>query len=165
MESELEFKIKIAESNLQQELNWIGRHDTRIAFVTGTIIAMLGVLANASTHIMFWNEYLYFFFGLSALFLFSSLISIYFSQFPKIGSRNSSLIFFGTVALLKFDEYKKKFREMSREEYFDDLLSQIHINAEILNKKFVFLKSSLILLAVAIIPWLVGIYLSGVYLK
>jgi general stress protein CsbA len=165
MISSTEDKIEQAESNLQRNLDWVGKHDTRIAFVAGISIAMLGVLANASASIDFWRWYTYLAFILSAVLLFASLVLIYFSQYPKTKSNNSSLVFFGTVATLKCDEFKKKFKEISKEDYLDDILCQIHINAEILSKKFAHLKSSLILLAISIIPWLIAIYLSKLYIK
>ncbi len=165
MQINFENTIEQAESSLRRELDWIGRHDTRSAFAAGLAIAMLGVLANASASIVNWIWYTYTIFGVAAVLLFMSLALIYFSQYPKTESRNSSLIFFGTVGALKFDEFTKKFKEMNKEEYLDDLLYQIHINAEILNKKFSYLKYSLRLLAIAIIPWLVAIYLSKLYLK
>lgn len=163
--SNLENKIKQAEDNLQRKLDWVSRHDTRIAFVAGILIAMLGVLANAGASTTAWYWYIYAIFGISAGLLFTGLILIYFSQYPKTESQNSSLIFFGTIAGMKCDEFKKKFKNMTEEEYLNDLLSQIHINADILNKKFSYLKWSLVLLAVSIIPWLSAIYLSKIYLK
>lgn len=165
MKSDLDSKIQQAETSLQRKLNWIGRHDTRIAFVAGFSIAMLGVLARASASIVVWDWCLYLVFSLAALLLFISLALVYLSQYPKTESRNSSLNFFGTIAALKLDEFKKRFKERTNEEYLDDLLSQIHINAEILNKKFSYLKSSLVVLAIALIPWLVALYLSKLYLK
>jgi membrane-associated HD superfamily phosphohydrolase len=165
MISSIEDKIEQAESNLQRNLDWVGKHDTRIAFVAGISIAMLGVLANASALITVWKWYTYLVFIFTALLLFTSLVLIYFSQYPKTESRNSSLIFFGTIATLKCDEFKKKFKEINKENYLDDILCQIHINAEIISKKFAYLKSSLILLAISIIPWLIAIYLSKLYIK
>jgi hypothetical protein len=126
---------------------------------------MLGVLANTSASISSWSYVQYGIFGLTAILLFSSLILVYCGQYPKTKSPNSSLIYFGTIANLKFDEFSKKFKESNDQEYLDDLLCQTHINAEILKKKFSFFKASLILIVVAIIPWLISIYLSREYLK
>jgi hypothetical protein len=158
-------KIEQATTILQVKLDWIGRHDTRIAFVAGVAIAMLGILANASASIVSWNCLLYIIFGLAAILLFISLILIYLSQYPKTKSQNSSLVFFGTIASLKLDQFKKNFKAMTDDEYLDDLLSQVYINSEILAKKFTYLKSSLIFLVISVIPWLGAIYLSKIYLK
>lgn len=165
MQSDIENKISHAENNLQRKLDWISRHDTRIGFATGVSIGMLGILATACASITNWCVLSYIIFGLSGALLFASLIVIYFSQYPKTKSKNDSLLFFGTIAILKLEEFKKRFKQMNEEEYLDDLLSQIHVNAEILNKKFLNLKASLILLLFATAPWIYAIYLSKIYLK
>jgi len=161
----MERTVAKAELNLQRKLDWISKHDTRTAFTASIIIAMLGVLVNASANVKLWNLCLYGLFGASIALLLTGLILIYLSQFPKTSSVNSSLIFFGTIASIKADEFKKRFIEATDEEYLDDLLSQVHKNAEILNKKFYYLKATLILVLIAVIPWLLAIYFSKVYFK
>ena len=158
-------KIKQAEINLQRKLEWVGRHDGRTVFVTGIIIAMLGVLASSTSKISTWTLWEYFIMGLTALLLFTSLFFIYRSQYPKTFSANTSLNYFGTIAKMKFDEFKQKTKQSTSEEYLDDLLCQVHINSQVLSLKFRFLKISLILLGIAVIPWLISIYLSHEYLK
>ena len=162
---EIDMKIPEAEINLQRKLEWLNRFDSRVAFAAGSIITMLGVLANASASIAEWNWYLYLILGATGALLFASLILVYMTQYPKTTSQNSSLIYFGTIATLKFDEFRKRTKERSSEEYLDDLLCQIHINAQILGKKFSNLKTALILLGIAIVPWLTSIFLSKIYLK
>lgn len=165
MKGNLDNQIQQAEESLAGKLEWVSRHDTRTAFVAGISIAMLGVLATASASVIQWSLYSHIIFGLAALLLCVSLVIIYFSQYPKTESRNSSLIFFETIASLKLDDFKKRFKDRSDEEYLDDLLSQIHINSEILSRKFTYLKASLIIIAVSIIPWLHALYLVKFYLK
>lgn len=161
----IENKITQAEENLQRKLEWIGRHDSRTVFITGIIIAMLGLLASASSKIENWTFLLYAIFGLAALLLFISLFFIYKTQYPKTFSSNTSLNYFGTIADMKFDEFKRRTKQATDEDYFDDLLCQIHNNSQILKMKFQFLKISLIFLGVAVIPWLISIYVSHEYLK
>lgn len=157
--------IEVAEKNLQRKLDWISKHDTRTAFTASIVIAMLGVLASTFTVVKCWDIYLSIAGGLTLSLLFTSLILIYMSQFPKTTSANSSLIFFGTIAELKVDEFKNKFKAATDDEYLDDLLSQTHINAEILSNKFYYLKRSLVLILIAVIPWLFTIYFSKVFIK
>lgn len=156
-------KINQAEANLQRKLEWVGRHDNRTVFVTGIIIAMLGLLASTSSKILNWTFCNYILFGLTALLLFISLFFIYRSQYPKTFSQNTSLNYFGTIAEMKFDEFKRRTKQATDEEYLDDILCQIHINSQILKLKFRFLKISLILFGIAVIPWLISIYVSHEY--
>lgn len=161
---DLNEQIAEAEKSLQRHLDWIGRHDTRIGFAAGITLAMLGVLANASASVLVWDCYTYFVFITPYLCLFGSLVAIFLSQNPQIEPPNASLIFFGTVGNLECTLFKKKFKEMTKEEFLDDLLFQIHINAQIISKKFKYLKTSFNLIAVAIPFWLLAIYFSQIYL-
>jgi hypothetical protein len=161
----IESKISQAETNLQRKLEWVGRHDSKIVFVTGVLIAMLGLLASACSKIDKWNGGLYLVFGISGLLLFVSLFFVYKSQYPKTFSSNASLNYFGTIADLKFDEFKRKTKQATDEEYLDDLLCQIHTNSQVLKLKFRFLKISLILMGASVIPWLICLYFSHEYLK
>lgn len=157
-------QIERAKAVLQLNLDWIGRYDTRIAFIASIQIAMLGLLAKSGASISGWSWSAYLAFGISASALFVGLVFVYLSQYPKTDSQNSSLIFFGTIAPLKIDDFKKKFLHMNENEYLDDLLYQIHINSLILTKKFSDLKSSLRLLAIGVPLWLYAIYLSGIFM-
>lgn len=156
--------IERAKLVLQFNLDWISRYDTRIALLAGIQIAMLGLLAKSGAAIISWGWISGFTFGTAFLAISYGLILVYLSQYPKTESQNSSLIYFGTIAPLKINNYKEKFLEVSENEYLDDLLSQVYINSIILSKKFDNLKSSLRLLAISIPPWLYAVYLSGILL-
>lgn len=161
----LDSKISQAENNLQRKLEWIGRHDSRTIFVTGIIIAMLGIFTSASSKISVWTFWICIIFILTGLLLSTSIFFIYRSQYPKTFSQNTSLNYFGTIAEMRFDEFKNKTRRSSDDEYLDDLLYQIHINSQILKLKFHYLKISFIILGIAIIPWLISLYFSHDYIK
>jgi hypothetical protein len=161
----IDTKINQAEENLQRKLDWVGRHDSRTVFVAGILIAMLGILASASSKIVIWTNFNYIIFGIAALILFGSLFFIYKTQYPNTNSQNTSLNYFGTIAEIRFDEFKRKTKQATDEEYLDDILCQIHINSRILKQKFKFLKISLTLLGIALIPWLISIYIGHEYIK
>ena len=158
-------EINQAELNLQRKLDWIGRHDNRVVITTGIVIAMLGVLSSASANIKTWTCFEYILFGITSLVLFISLILLYYSQYPKTTSPNSSLIFFKTISELDYNAFKSQTKSRTKEEYLDDLLFQIHRNSQILNKKFINLRISMILLGCSLIPWLIIIYISQLYFK
>jgi hypothetical protein len=161
----IEDKIQRVETNLQRKLDWIGRHDGRTTFVTGIIIAMLGVLTSASSKIEIWTWFTCISIGVTAILLFISLFFIFTSQYPKTKSQNTSLICFGTVAEMRFDEFKRQTLSTTDQDYLEDVLCQIHINAQILQSKFSALKTSLILLAIANISWFISIYVSHEFIE
>lgn len=151
--------IEKTELNLKRHLDWIGRYDTKISFVTVISIAMLGLIIDKASSFQSWNSYIIIILIITILLLLVSLLFIYLGQYPAVKSRNNSLIFFKTISQLKVDEFIKKSKGVSEEDYLDDLLYQVHINAEILTKKYNYFKISLIFLLIAVIPWSVLIYL------
>lgn len=162
--NDIQTKISRAELNLQRKLEWVSRYDTRIIFVAGTAIAMLGVLANATGQIKCWDVKEVIVFVAAFILQGLSLIFVYFSQRPIVLAPNKSLLFFGTIGKMTFSDFSTKFRNYTEENYFEDLLHQIHINSQILNKKFSNLKHALFCIALSIIPWGIAIYLSKLYL-
>lgn len=157
--------IARAELNLQRKLEWISRYDTRITFVAGVAIAMLGVLANASGLMSKWTCGAYLSFGTAAALLIISLGCVYFAQKPRVLAPNQSLLFFGTISKMDFTSFSKQFKNTSDEDYLDDLLHQIHINSIVLCDKFTYLKYSILLIGLSTIPWGISIYLSKLYLN
>lgn len=153
-------KIKIAELNLQRMLDWIARHDNKTSFVTGLNIALIGVLTTSGANIDYWSLCISGLFILTLLFWLSSLFFNYKSQYPQTKSQNKSLIYFGTIANLKVEDFKKQAMAVNNQDYLDDLLYQIHINAEILKKKFKSLRMSLILLGLGVLPFIIFISLK-----
>lgn len=126
---------------------------------------MLGVLASSSSKVDKWTIFAYIVFGVTGLILAVGLYFIYQCQYPQTESSNNSLNYFGTIAEMKFDEFKKKTLGSSDIDYLEDILYQIHRNSVILKLKFKYLKLALVMLSISILPWLVSIYLSNEYIK
>lgn len=158
-------QINQAEANLQRKLDWVGRHDNRVVIITGIVIAMLGILSSACASITSWTCFKYAIFFVTGGLLLTSLILLYYSQFPKISSPNSSLIFFKTIAKLTFSDFKNQSHARTKQEYLDDLLFQIHRNSQILEKKFSNLRLAMLFLGLSLVPWLIAIYTSQLYFK
>ena len=149
--------IEKAELNLERQIEWIGKHDIKTSFVAGVAIAMLGVAANLDYSILRCTSYTIVI-TLTFLLLALSLFYVYLSQFPKVNSPNHSLLFFGTIADRKLNKFQEEFKSINEEKYLEDLLHQTHVNADIVKKKFNYLKLALIFLLLAVIPWSFMIY-------
>jgi hypothetical protein len=161
----IEKQINQAETNLQRKLDWVGRHDSRTTFVAGILIAMLGVLASSSSKVDEWTTFAYVVYGVTGVTLAAGLFFIYKCQYPQTESSNNSLNYFGTIAEMKFDEFKKKTLGTLDKDYLEDILYQTHRNSVILKLKFKYLKLALVMLSISILPWLAAIYLSNEYMK
>ncbi|MFA4996490.1 MAG: Pycsar system effector family protein [Patescibacteria group bacterium] len=151
--------IDSAEKNLERQLEWIARYDARVSFIAGVSIAMIAYLASVAGEVVVWNNVIALDFFVSGLFLFASLLCIYFGQYPKTNSCNSSLIYFNTIADMTCENFKKQFKNLSETDYLDDLLAQTHNNSLIISKKFTFLKTALILLLISVLPWALTIFM------
>lgn len=160
----LKKQVHRAELNLQRKLEWISRYEARVVFVAGVEIAMLGVLASASGKMSQWSCGAYILFGIAVILLVASLVCIYLAQTPKVSSPNKSLLFFGTISKLEFREFTRQFKGASDRDYLDDLLYQIYINSSVLCRKFKYLKYSFFCLGASIIPWVLSIYFSKLYI-
>lgn len=156
---EIKMTVEKAETNLQRQFDWLERHDMRVVFIAGIDIAMLGFIASLDWNAIKADPYSQWTFIITLILLFLSLLFIYFSQYPKTKSTHSSLLFFGTITDLKFEEFAKRFKNLGEDDYLNDLLHQTYVNAKIVKKKFKYLKCALILLLVAVIPWVITIYI------
>lgn len=152
--------IARAEKSLDRHLQWIGRFDTRTSLITGIAVAMLGVLATVSPPFAKWTPALTTAASACLVCLAGSLVSLFFALFPRTASPNASLHYFGSVATMKADEFRNKFRGQSVAHYFDDLVEQCQVNASILARKFFYLKVALALLLLGALPWALAIFLS-----
>lgn len=142
-----------AEQNLQRQLDWIGRYDARSAAVLGIAVAMLGFLATEAPPPAKWDHICFLGTFAAVIPIAFSLVAIYLGQFPRTGSPNASLVYFGTIAGLKADEFFKRFCDRTDEEHLADLCQQAHHNSTLIDKKFKALKAGLIALLVAVLPW------------
>lgn len=153
-------RIRWAESNLERKLDWISRYDSRSNFVGALSITMLGVLGTISGSVTFQDSGTLFIFFTPIILLLTSIVFIYYSQYPDTKSTQKSLLFFGTIAKFEVEEFHKAFKVMDDEQYLSDLINQIHVNSRRLEQKFVYLKISVNLIIISLIPWVIAIYTS-----
>ena len=146
-------RISWAEDNLKRQLDWISRHDSRIAVIFGICVAMLGFLATETTAFSKLNAGSIFFSMGAIAAQTVSLAAIYFSHYPRTVSPSNSLLFFGDIAKLGLQQFSTNFCSRTEKEHLNDLCDQIHINATIITKKFDALKVALIFLLLSAPPW------------
>lgn len=146
-----------AEQNYQRQLDWIGRYNSRSATILGIAIAMLGFLATEAPPPHKWEIHCFLAAIAAAVPLAVCLQKIYSGQYPNTNSPNKSLVYFGTIAKFKFDDFVAKCKEQSDEQYFSDLCYQTHINSSLMAKKFTALKLALRWLLIAVPFWSIAI--------
>jgi hypothetical protein len=154
-------QLEAAERRLDRLLDWVGRSDTKFSVVLGVDAGMLGFLATSApagavpvgTIVVA---------ALAAALLVASLVFIYRGTYPRTKGPDGSLVHFGSVAGEDREDFKARFRACDAHSHLDDVLGQMHRNAEILDRKFVELRRAYRCLLVAVIPWAITLYLFGI---
>lgn len=149
-----------AETNLERQLEWVGRFDAKSSIVIGIVVGMMGFLATILPPVANWTCPLKGTLAIAVLLLAGSMVALFLGQLPNVKAPNTSLLFFGTIATMPLHTYVQKHKTTLDVEYLDDLLTQIHVNSQILSRKFATLKWALILLLGSSVPWAFAIYAS-----
>lgn len=148
---------------LEKELNlllgWIQAADTRISLVLPLSSAMLGTIAALAPEIDKWVILSAIAASFATFFLVLSLIFSAIACFPRIDGPKGSMIFFTGITSRELAQYKKDVSTFSEKNYIDDLSNQCHINAQIANIKFSWVKRSMACLFIAALPWFASIFL------
>ena len=152
-------RVRIAESNLDRQLDWIGRYDAKSSVALGLITAMLGaVFATAPANPLTWPAAGIIAGGAAVAMLALSLLFLHRGNYPAMAGP-PSLIFFGSVATLTLAEYRERLTDMGDTDYADDLIRQTHRVSQILQDKFRLLKWAYMLLFGSVPFWAASIYL------
>lgn len=151
--------IEKSEKTLERTLSFFSRVESRGSVLFAINTAMLATLAGnapASKAFSMW----YMWIVIIPLILISvSFVHLYQSAFPSLSGGQSSLIYFREICNRTESKFMSEFKSQSQEEYLNDLISQVWRNSEILKKKFDSLKSAFIFLALAILPWVVTLFI------
>src|SRR5713226_3517779 len=128
-------RVLIEEKNLARHLEWIGRHDTKSSVVLGLDTGMLGFLASVAPRPHAWTTLMVVFAVTSITLLALSLLFLHLGNYPKTRGPQS-LLFFGALAALSFEQYRVARAALSQKDYLEDLLLQSHVVARIVSRKF-----------------------------
>lgn len=151
-------KIRILEWKLERLLYWIRIAEVRMTIILPLSTAMLSVIAVLAPKSGDWNVGAAIFAALSCLLIIASIVCAAVSSFPRTKGPKGSLVYFGGIVTRELDQYKQNIKSLNEEHYMDDLMAQCHVNAQIAEKKFYWIKISLGCLFISIIPWFIAVY-------
>ncbi|MFC7049520.1 Pycsar system effector family protein [Emcibacter nanhaiensis] len=155
-------KISAAEKNLERQLNWISKYDTRLFFISGISFTMMGIAANAISDLVDRIDCLILLLAIVTFGLLTiSTVCACNGFYPRTKAANNSLIYFGSIAHHDISSYMETFKNLTCEKYIDDLLIQIHVNSKLLDKKFRQMQVGFISLVVCVPFWILLIIISG----
>ena len=149
---------EIARDQLSRVLAFFSRVDTVSSIVLGIDIGMLAVLGTNAPAPNLFTRYTLFAL-IPVVLIAASLWHLYRGTFPRLEGGWRSLIYFREIAQRNEEEFIKGSMDQTEDKYVRDLLSQIWRNSEILTQKFDHLRAAFKWLALALIPWVVVLFL------
>lgn len=150
---ELRERVQVAQWILERQLGWIGTADAKAAVVVTLDTAIFTALAAAyGTANTIALPDLVFSLVAGALLAIAMGCSAA-ALLPRTDGPKKSLIFFAPIADMAQADYAVALSKVSTAELQEDLAAQIHRNAEIANKKHIWVKRSILCSFLAIPPW------------
>lgn len=152
-------RLRLAEASLDRHLSWIQSIDSKVSLVVAVNIGMLGYLAatlpeaKASPLVTVVLVVL----GMAPNVI--SLACCAMAMCPRLRSPNLSVLFFGTISAHSPEEYTRRLKALTGEEYLADLLLQVHRNAAIASAKFGLVKQGTLWLVCGAIPWALVLFI------
>jgi Family of unknown function (DUF5706) len=151
--------IKEARDQLNLVLSFFARVDAKASVVLAVNTGMLAVLASNAPAARNLSISAAIAAALAALLIAVSLWFLYKVAFPALNGGHQSLVFFREIARRTEARFIEEFIAQDKASRLKDLLGQVWRNSEILKLKFDALRFAFILMAIAIIPWVVAVAL------
>lgn len=149
----------VLEKELSRLLAWTQSAETRIGLVLPLSTAMLGVLAVLAPTYSKWTIFPGIMSAFSVLFLVLSVAFSALASFPRTSGPKGSLIYFGDIASMEFDQYRVASKKLDLDAYIEDLIKQCHRNAQIAERKHAWIQRALRCLFISSAPWALSVYL------
>jgi hypothetical protein len=137
--------------------------DSRSGLVISSNIAMLGALIAtlSGTTLVRAGPWIWVLIGLAAAGCVASIGMAALAAFPRPGNRPGSLVFFGSIAEMRRDDYFNSLRAVPQVEFARDLADQCHRVAVIASLKFRWVRRAMVMMIVAAVPWLICLEVAG----
>ena len=154
-----EHRYSACKDQLAFVLSFFSRVDSKLSVILALDTGMLAVLASDAPPVKDLTWTMLTCVGLTLTLIGTSVVFLYRGGFPSLKGGKASLVYFREIAGRTEHQYIEQFKEQSEDDLVNDLLGQVWRNSEILTAKFFALKVAFLMLALAMIPWLVGLAL------
>jgi len=151
-------RIAFLEMSLARNLAWIAAADAKTAVIFAIGTAMIGLLAAAAPAYGKWTALGVILVSASGTLLVASLLCLTAAIFPRMKGPQLSLIFFGGISNRSTDKYREDVMSLDEAGYLEDLIQQVHINAGIAAKKYLWVRNASVLLYVSTTPWFAALF-------
>ncbi len=150
---------------------WIGNIDTKVSFALAFIGILIGTIfskgspesiqvVDKAKSLLDLNGEQVFNAALVVFLYITSLTTIIFlilALIARVQNNNNakSVFFFGTLASMKYTEYKNKVAHITENDIIEELIEQIHTNSIICNKKSKYYNKGIKSLLLTVIIWFI----------
>lgn len=144
---------------LERNLHWVSLVEAKTAVVASVDTAMLGALAVAfgalepSERTAWGILWLVFASVLLCLSIARGALAVW----PQTNGPPTSFVFFGKIKAVAADVYRREFLAADDDALLNDLLAQIHRNAEIASNKYTHVTTSMKLAIVSLPIWVIAL--------
>lgn len=152
-------RIEFAKWLFERTIGWIGTADVKVGVAMALDTALLGGLATAfgASPVELRTSWTYLWVLVSAGAFVLGVFCAGMAAVPRMLGPVNSMIFFARVKEHKIGDYVAKFSTLSEKDLLEDLVVQIHRNAEIANDKHAWVRKSLMWSFLGMIPWVIAI--------
>lgn len=151
-------RVAMLEGNLARQLQLVGSVEGRSGLILALSTAMLGMLAAQAPRAAAWTVASALWAMGASLGLVASLGFLCASSFPRTVGPPGSIVFFEGIASRSADQYRQCVASISLKSYADDLALQCHRNGEIAKSKFGWLRASMTVLYLSVLPWAIAVF-------
>lgn len=144
---------------LDRQLSWIAAADAKVGVVVTLHVAMLGGLGAAYTATTAKTAWVNAIAGMYALLALASLIYAAIALWPRVDGPKNSMVYFGCVAKARCEDYVEAFKKNDDSFFVEDLVNQIHRNAEIALKKISYVGLAMKVAFVGSFFWVISVAL------
>jgi hypothetical protein len=149
--------LKDARDQLTLVLSFFSRVDAKLSTILAVDTGMLAALSASVPSLQHVSAWMAVAPVLTTGLIVVSYVYLYRGGFPDVKGGHASTVYFKEIAKRTEAKFIEEYSRHTPESLRDDVLGQVWRNSEILAQKFRCLKLAFIFMALAAIPWAVGL--------
>jgi hypothetical protein len=158
---ETQRKIDFMEQSLARLLQMNATADSKLSVILAIDTTMLFIAAALTQRVASAPAWVFAAAAVATVCLLLSLLFLSFCARPRTSRTTSSLIYFGSIAANERGTYARMVKDLTEDQYLDDLISQCHRSAQIASTKYTWIQRAQVAWFASILPWLLTVY--GIY--
>lgn len=153
-------RVEHLEKTLDRLFLWIRLAEMRIPPIIAIDTTLLGLLVTRFPTVHNWSLPLLLSSLTAGLLLGTSLLLLALASFPRVSRSQDRgpLLWFGGIARMERDAFETAVEAMTEADFNADLIHVIHINSQIVRKKYFWIRHAWITMFCSLLPWCIAMY-------